>query len=346
MEPSLSHRDIILENPQPSGHQGNIEPDDRNSSDSDSAFQGSIGDESYTTSVSSSVRNYKYENGRRYHAFKEGLHLLPNDENEQARMDLAHHIYLMLTGGRLYLSPLSQPKRVLDLGTGTGIWAIDFADEHPDSAVLGNDLSPIQPSWIPPNLTFEVDDYESEWSYSAKFDFIHGREMEGMVQDFDRLFAQSYKNLNPGGWAEFQSIELNCFCNDDSRQKATAWVRWSENLHQAARTFGKNMRTVRTWPEKMEKAGFQNVQSVTFPLPFNPWPKDAKLKELGRYQQLHMFEGMVSYSLRLYTNVLKWPKEEVEMLLEEVKSILKDRSCHLYTLVHFVYGQKPPDATE
>ena len=27
MEPSLSHRDIILENPQPSGHQGNIEPD-------------------------------------------------------------------------------------------------------------------------------------------------------------------------------------------------------------------------------------------------------------------------------------------------------------------------------
>lgn len=61
MEPSLSHRDIILENPQPSGHQGNIEPDDRNSSDSDSAFQGSIGDESYTTSVSSSVRNYKYE---------------------------------------------------------------------------------------------------------------------------------------------------------------------------------------------------------------------------------------------------------------------------------------------
>lgn len=27
----------------------------------------------------------------------------------------------MLTGGRLYLSPLSQPQRVLDLGTGTGM---------------------------------------------------------------------------------------------------------------------------------------------------------------------------------------------------------------------------------
>jgi hypothetical protein len=187
-----------------------------------------------------------------------------------------------------------------------------------------------------------------------------------MVQDFDRLFAQSYQNLNPGGWAEFQSIELNCFCDDDSRQKATAWVRWSENLHRAARTFGKNMRTVRTWPDKMREAGFRNVQSVAYPvsppisplssiyvsnksrfkLPFNPWPKDPKLKELGRYQQLHMFDGMVSYSLRLYTNVLKWPKQEVEVLLNDVQRILKDRSCHIYTLVHFVYGQKPVDATE
>lgn len=44
----------------------------------------------------------------------------PNDEHEQDRMDLAHHIYLMLTGGKLYLSPIQEPQRVLDLGTGTG----------------------------------------------------------------------------------------------------------------------------------------------------------------------------------------------------------------------------------
>jgi methylase of polypeptide subunit release factors len=53
----------------------------------------------------------------------------PNDDEEQNRMDLVHHIYSLLTQGRLHTAPISDsPRRVLDLGTGTGIWAIDFAE--------------------------------------------------------------------------------------------------------------------------------------------------------------------------------------------------------------------------
>lgn len=69
---------------------------------------------------------------------------------------------------KLFLSPLGntpQIQNVLDLGTGTGIWAIDFADQHPSANVLGVDLSPIQPSWIPPKLKFEIDDYEQTWTW-------------------------------------------------------------------------------------------------------------------------------------------------------------------------------------
>lgn len=28
----------------------------------------------------------------------------------------------------------------------------DFADEYPEAEVIGTDISPIQPSWVPPNL--------------------------------------------------------------------------------------------------------------------------------------------------------------------------------------------------
>jgi ubiquinone/menaquinone biosynthesis C-methylase UbiE len=45
----------------------------------------------------------------------------------------------------LYLAPVENPKQVLDVATGTGIWAVEFGMEHPGAEVLGIDLSPIQP---------------------------------------------------------------------------------------------------------------------------------------------------------------------------------------------------------
>jgi methylase of polypeptide subunit release factors len=63
--------------------------------------------------------------------------------------DLQHNMTIMMLDNRLGLAPPNEPgvnvKRVLDVGTGTGIWAIDYADEHPDTQVVGVDLSPIQP---------------------------------------------------------------------------------------------------------------------------------------------------------------------------------------------------------
>lgn len=40
-------------------------------------------DEESTQSLTSSVFNYTYENGRRYHAFREGQYFMPNDDQEQ-----------------------------------------------------------------------------------------------------------------------------------------------------------------------------------------------------------------------------------------------------------------------
>ena len=45
-------------------------------------------------------------------------------------MDMLHHIYL-LARKVLHSAPLapgSEPMRIMDLGTGTGIWAIEMAE--------------------------------------------------------------------------------------------------------------------------------------------------------------------------------------------------------------------------
>ena len=41
----------------------------------------------------------------------------------------SHHIYSMLLKGELIRAPVTNPQRVLDIGTGTGIWAIDYAEQ-------------------------------------------------------------------------------------------------------------------------------------------------------------------------------------------------------------------------
>lgn len=114
--------------------------------ESDSAYAESF--TSYTTSLSSSAFDYRYELGRRYHSYRQGRHFLPNDEQEQDRMDLTHAEMMLLLDNNLYFAPIINPQRVIDLGTGTGIWAIDFADIHSESQVIGNDLSPIQPGHV------------------------------------------------------------------------------------------------------------------------------------------------------------------------------------------------------
>lgn len=81
--------------------------------------------------------------------------MIPNDEQEQSRLDLVHHLWGLILRGDLHRAEFEKgvmeeraargdPFRVLDLGTGTGIWAIDFGDVYPLAEVTGIDVSPIQ----------------------------------------------------------------------------------------------------------------------------------------------------------------------------------------------------------
>jgi hypothetical protein len=54
--------------------------------------------------------------------------------------------------------------------------------------------SPIQPTWLPPNCHFEVDDAEKEWTFPPNhFDFIHVRNVAQGIQNWDKLMEQVYR---------------------------------------------------------------------------------------------------------------------------------------------------------
>jgi hypothetical protein len=70
---------------------------------------------------------------------------------------------------------------------------VDKAHTDRLGQILGNDLSAIQPPWVPPNVKFEIDDVESPWVYQAPFDFIFCRYMTASIDDWPRLVRRVYE---------------------------------------------------------------------------------------------------------------------------------------------------------
>ena len=109
----------------------------------------------------------------------------------------------MLLGDQLYEAPVKNPAKVLDVGTGTGIWAIDMAATFPEAEVIGFDISPTQPSWVPPNCKFYIDDAQLEWTFGeSSFDLVHIRALYGSISDWTELYRQAFRALHPGGYLE------------------------------------------------------------------------------------------------------------------------------------------------
>src|SRR5688572_11012599 len=44
--------------------------------------------------VASSIYDYQYENGRRYHSYRSGTYAQPDDAQEQDRLNIFHHVFI------------------------------------------------------------------------------------------------------------------------------------------------------------------------------------------------------------------------------------------------------------
>ncbi|KAL3419490.1 mRNA 3'-end-processing protein yth1 [Phlyctema vagabunda] len=309
--------------------------DDQSSSSDD--FSGD------TFSIDSSITAYRIENGRRYHAYKDGTYWAPNDDRQNENLDISHHKYLLLLDGKLLLAPIRKDiKRVLDLGTGTGIWAIDFADEYPDAEIIGTDLSPIQPEMVPPNCRFEIDDARDEWTYPRDyFDLIHIRSLFGSIRDWPALYGQIYRHLKPGAFFEQMEVSIQFKSDDGTVTPGSPLRRWSTTFTKAGEMTGQSFAICETMTEAIKASGFVNVVETVYKAPLGGWPRDPKLRDLGRWGLLSFQQGIEGYAMALLTRVYQWNPTEVQVFLAEVRTALYDRSVHPYHEIRVVYAQKP-----
>ncbi|KAI5839162.1 S-adenosyl-L-methionine-dependent methyltransferase [Morchella snyderi] len=300
-----------------------------------------------TESLTASIYEYRYENGRRYHAYKEGKYILPNDEAEQDRLDILHHAYLILMDDQLTFAPVVGPdlRRILDVGTGTGIWAIDMGERYPSAEVIGTDLSPIQPSWVPPNVHFQIDDAECEWTFPKNtFDLVHMRHLTGAIKDWENLYTEAYKHCKPGGWLDIAEYEMDIFCDDGTLPAGAEIKKFYDLISEATAATGREFHIAANLLPIIEKVGFVNAHHRMAKTPLGPWAADKKQKEVGAYLLLSAETGFEAFGIRLFTQVLGMSAEEAGALFKAAQKQAANRKIHVYGRHHFYYAQKPLDA--
>ncbi|KXH45430.1 hypothetical protein CNYM01_00819 [Colletotrichum nymphaeae SA-01] len=257
-------------------------------------------------------------------------------------LDLQHNVFLLTFDNRLGLAPPCQkgaevPGRVLDVGTGTGIWAIDFGDEHPEAEFHSS---------LPPNVDFEVDDIEEEWVFDEPFDYIHSRLMTSSIADWKELQVQIFShsrnsNLTPGGYLELQEVDVGPSCDDGTLDPTTsALARYCALLHDASVMLGRPYQEIPKLADLMRdpEVGFVDVEVRVFKWPTNGWPaadteEGRKLKELGVWSGENIVAGLQGFAMAPFTRAFGWSKEDVDVFLVGVRNEMRDESIHAYGLV-------------
>lgn len=137
-------------------------------------------------------------------------YVLPKDAAEVNRLDFQHYMLRQYLRGN-YAAPIRQPKTILDVGTGTGRWAIEMAELFPHAQVVGVDV-----------ITPPADERDSKTTRPDNYAFVQGNVLERLPladRSFDlvhqrllasaipaarwpHVLAELLRVTAPGGWIE------------------------------------------------------------------------------------------------------------------------------------------------
>lgn len=196
------------------------------------------------------------------------------------------------------MAPIENPCHVLDVGTGTGRWAIDFADTYPATSVTGTDLSPIQPNTVPENVQFEIVDCLETWNFCSKFGFIFVRDALSWVRDWRQFLGQAYHVMEPGAFIELQNIHFPWKSEKPSSRESDP-EQHSYNLVAGAKKLGIDLRADENFENWLNEAGFINYKEKTFAwCTYYPGQNKSKMmvSELISY---NLREGLDAYSISM-----------------------------------------------
>ncbi|OLN96576.1 Malonyl-[acyl-carrier protein] O-methyltransferase 1-like protein 1 [Colletotrichum chlorophyti] len=296
--------------------------------------------------------------GHTYHG--SGILLMPNDESERARLEIQHQLFKLCLDGRLTATrlPTDRLLNILDIGSGTGNWAVEMGEQYPLAKVMGVDMSAaLLPTTVPPNVVFEVEDATHPWAREKEsLDFVHMRNLVGGgIPDWKSLFQQAYDHLKPGGLIEFSDVRTRYFdLIESSGDEPTAPTEEEVKDHgpmTACREFevrfaevsaraGVDFDPIPKIPAVLSDVGFERVGRWSDLVPIQAVGHDEKMVRKGAQFAQMLEYGMENYSLAVFVKG-GWNEDDTRDLLQRVHKESRDTSNEAYGKVSFVTARKP-----
>ncbi|KAI5888767.1 S-adenosyl-L-methionine-dependent methyltransferase [Schizophyllum commune H4-8] len=236
------------------------------------------------------------QQSRRYHD-SDAPYSVPNDEPEWERLDDMTRGFRAYMDGKLTLAPLENPKKILEIGAGSGAWVIQAAETYPDAEVVAVDVSDLPPRPFPSNVRFVKHNVIEPLPFEPEtFDVIHTRALLIHLPDVRKHLAHFATRVRPGGYLIVEEISLfTSKTTPPTPQSAVyrkAWGAFVDHMHNN----GQQTELGNVPDQLLRDMGdvWESVEGRTLEVPFNPLSDDPNLNILGKSLRTSLMRAIMA----------------------------------------------------
>ncbi|KAJ8515767.1 hypothetical protein ONZ45_g6852 [Pleurotus djamor] len=307
-----------------------------------------------TRSTHTSTSEFEYGQARVNYS---DIHGLSACDRNVAHLDNQHRLLSKVIGKYppsikdvLGSSPLSEVKRILDLGCGGGSWIIEVAHDFPKSSCVAIDLVPMQSAIMPTNCRSEVDDLNLGLEhFYGEFDFVHGRLISFGINDYARLIHHIAHVLRPNGLIELIESDFHVYDHSyqllgASRQRVNNpwWSQWLAFTEMSAKKGGGSPNAANHLHRWVATHGaFEDIVYQDHWIPTNPYSEDEPWRKWGDEMKAAILDILFSGQSLLLGSAV--PAPIVDELKSNAQRELLTASQTTFVRLRRIYARKRAD---
>ncbi|KAJ6577638.1 S-adenosyl-L-methionine-dependent methyltransferase [Mycena capillaripes] len=251
------------------------------------------------------------------------------------RLDELHVALTRYFDGKLSLAPIDAtdipPRKILDLGCGSGAWAIQAAIEFPAAEVLAIDISPLPNRNIPANMSFKLQDLSKELDIEKHtFDIVHARFV--MIPDGESAVKRAAELVKPGGVLILEDLDISPMLQTGGHavQHHTSRILELFRSRKADAELGRRLAGIMT-----STGYFPNVQVRRLSVPLSgKGGANTTENEFGLAFKKTWVQGAEAVGKRAI------PNGPTEDMLKRLKEELESTGCQAVSDVYFCWARR------